>query len=69
MRPKTTNDVPMRHIPDIIKVLLPTIEISFPTIGLQNITATEYIENIYPMNYLSIFFLSNSNGKNGAMIA
>ena len=56
-------------MPKAIRFHQPNIGISFVINGLQNIMGREYIENIYPSQYYSMFFQFNSNGKNGAIIA
>ena len=67
--PNTIKEVPIIIIPKMTRLRRPMHAINFPTIGLTITTATEYIENIYPSHEESTPFFSNSNGKNGAMIA
>lgn len=49
VNPKSKNDVPIINIPNTIKFLLPILGIKHPTNGLPIITASEYTENIYPI--------------------
>jgi len=63
--PNPTMARPMKQSPNTRIFFLPIFVITLPTMGDPIMTATEYIQNIYPMIDTSIPQLFNSSGRKG----
>lgn len=63
--PKPTIDNPIKHNPVIKILFLPIRVMSLPTTGDPRMTATEYIQKMYPIMDTSTPHLSSSNGRKG----
>lgn len=57
--------IPMKDKPNMSIFLRPKVVIIFPIIGDPIITATEYIQNMYPIVETPISHFLSSRGRNG----
>jgi len=63
--PNPIIDHPIKHNPKIRIFFLPLLVMRRPTIGDPMITATEYIQKMYPIVDTEIPLVSNSKGRKG----
>ena len=63
--PKPIIESPMEHTPPMSINFLPMFVIILPTIGEPKMTATEYMQKMYPITDISMPHCLSSRGRNG----